>query len=86
MHIHFFLMIRSKEPSKLLANPRAKGEMFRERLLLVKQRVLRNEHFCPPSIANVRYHIQLYQCMEPFTKTIIHVCLLFYNRLHLSKH
>jgi hypothetical protein len=24
--------------------------MFRERLLLIKQRLLRNEHFCPPSM------------------------------------
>lgn len=41
---------RSKKPSKLLASVREKGEMFRERLLLVKQRLLRNENFCPPSM------------------------------------
>lgn len=42
--------IRSKEASKLLAGAREKGEMFRERLLLVKQRLLRNENFCPPTM------------------------------------
>lgn len=41
---------RSSKPSKLLSTVREKGEMFRERLLLVKQRLLRNENFCPPSM------------------------------------
>lgn len=46
MFVHF----RSKTPSKLLADVREKGEMFRERLVVVKQRILRNENFCPPSM------------------------------------
>ncbi|KAI9355246.1 DNA polymerase alpha/epsilon subunit B-domain-containing protein [Pilaira anomala] len=41
---------KSKQSSKLLAGAREKGEMFRERLLLVRQRLLRNENFCPPTM------------------------------------
>ncbi|KAG2234620.1 hypothetical protein INT48_003428 [Thamnidium elegans] len=47
---HSRTFTRSKEASKLLAGAREKGEMFRERLLLVKQRLLRNENFCPPTM------------------------------------
>lgn len=47
---HTRTFVKSNKPSKLLASVREKGEMFRERLLLVKQRLLRNENFCPPSM------------------------------------
>ncbi|CAO3653760.1 unnamed protein product [Mucor hiemalis] len=47
---HTRTFVKSKKPSKLLASVREKGEMFRERLLLVKQRLLRNENFCPPTM------------------------------------
>ncbi|CEG77121.1 hypothetical protein RMATCC62417_11918 [Rhizopus microsporus] len=42
---------KSREPCRLLSDPKSKGEMFRERLLLTKQRVLRNEMFCPTDMA-----------------------------------
>lgn len=42
-------MFRKERPS-LLANARQKGDMYRERFKLVRQRLLRNEAFCPPSM------------------------------------
>lgn len=41
---------KTKAPTLLLGEAREKGEMYRERLILVRQRLLRNENFCPPSM------------------------------------
>lgn len=43
---------RSKERSTLLPEAHEKGDMYRERYKLVKQRLLRNENFCPPNMSN----------------------------------
>ncbi|KAI8881892.1 DNA polymerase epsilon, subunit B [Backusella circina FSU 941] len=42
----------SKEKPSLLAPPKKKGEMFRERYLLIKQRLLRNEMFTSSSLGD----------------------------------
>jgi DNA polymerase epsilon subunit 2 len=47
---HSRLFNKSTRKPSLLAEAREKGEMFRERYKLVKQRILRNENFCPPSM------------------------------------
>lgn len=46
----FTMECRSNEKPSLLAGANEKGEMYRERFKLVKQRLLRNENFCPPTM------------------------------------
>ncbi|KAF1802798.1 DNA polymerase alpha/epsilon subunit B-domain-containing protein [Mucor lusitanicus] len=43
---------KSKERSTLLPEANEKGDMYRERYKLVKQRLLRNENFCPPNMSD----------------------------------
>jgi hypothetical protein len=44
------LALRSKEKRSLLASADAKGDVYRDRFNLIRQRVLRNENFLPPSL------------------------------------
>lgn len=41
---------RSREKRSLLASADAKGDVYRDRFNLIRQRVLRNENFLPPSL------------------------------------
>jgi DNA polymerase epsilon subunit 2 len=43
--------IRVTEPKRLFANAEEKASLFRDRFELIKQRLLRNEAFRPPSFA-----------------------------------
>ncbi|CAM0136734.1 unnamed protein product [Umbelopsis sp. WA50703] len=42
--------VKSKEKRSLLASADAKGDVYRDRFNLIRQRVLRNENFLPPSL------------------------------------
>jgi DNA polymerase epsilon subunit 2 len=44
-------LYRSKDRPTILPEAHEKGNMYRERYKLVKQRLLRNEQFCPSSMS-----------------------------------
>ncbi|KAI9483679.1 MAG: DNA polymerase alpha/epsilon subunit B-domain-containing protein [Benjaminiella poitrasii] len=48
---HTRVFTKVKDQPSLLPEASEKGDMYRERYKLVKQRILRNEDFCPPSMS-----------------------------------